>query len=94
MGWKDTERAIARRLGGHRVGNTGRGTPDVVSSSLAAEVKTRKALPRWVLDAVAQAVRNAPDGRLPVVVLHEKHKRHDGDLVLLRLADFERLAGV
>jgi hypothetical protein len=35
----------------------------------------------------------ASDGQLPVVVLHQKHKRHDDDLVLLRLSDFEAWFG-
>ncbi len=35
----------------------------------------------------------ASDGKLPIVVLHPKHKRHDDDLVLLRLRDFESWFG-
>ena len=47
--WKAVEREIARRLGGHRVGCTGKATVDVVSDWLTIEVKTRKALPTWLL---------------------------------------------
>ena len=37
---------------------------------------------------MAQAERNAPAGRLPVVILHQVGARHDKDLVVLALADF------
>ena len=89
--WKAVEREIARRLGGHRVGCTGKATVDVVSDWLTIEVKTRKALPIWLLDALDQAARASDDGRLPVVILHQTGQRHDGDLVIMRLGDFEEL---
>jgi len=87
--WKKCERAIARRLGGQRVGPTGRGGPDVVTDWCSVEVKTRKTLPAWLKEAVHQAVAGAWGDRLPLVVLHQKGQRHDGDLVVLRLRDFE-----
>ena len=93
MTWKDTERAIAKRLGGQRVGNTGSATPDVVSDRLAVECKSRETLPLSLKDAVVQAVRGADGGRVPVMALLEKHKRHGGDLVVMRLREFERRAG-
>jgi len=86
--WKQVERAVARRLGGQRLGCTGLATPDVQSDWLTVEVKTRKRLPRWLVEALAQACIAAEDGHLPLVVLHEVGQRHDDDLVLLRLADF------
>jgi len=89
--WKAHERRIARRLGGRRVGPTGAATPDVVTDQLAVECKHRATLPAWLAGAMAQAVDNAPEDLTPVVVLHEHGKRADGDLVIVRLADFERL---
>jgi len=86
--WKASERAIAKRLGGERVGNRGRNTEDVAHDWLSVEVKTRKSLPAWLREAMAQAEHNSPAGRLPVVVLHQVVQRHDGDLVVLRLGDF------
>ncbi len=86
--WKANERAIAKRLGGQRVGNRGTNTEDVVHPWLSVEVKTRKALPAWLLDAMAQARRNSPASRLPIVVLHQVGSRHDGDLVVLTLGAF------
>ena len=86
--WKKTERAIAKRLGGQRVGATGKPGPDVVTSTLSVEVKTRKTLPKWLKDALAQAT-NGADGRLPVVIIHQAGERHADDLVLVRMGDFE-----
>ena len=92
MTWKRTERSIARRLGGERVPATGRArgsAPDIAHTYFAIEVKHRKTLPRWLLEAVDQAVKSARSGQLPVAILHEAGARHDGDLVVMRLEDFE-----
>ncbi len=88
--WKHTERAVARALGGERASKHGQGesTPDVLTSAYAVEVKHRKELPAWLKEAMAQSVRNAPEGKLPLVVLHESGCRHGEDLVMMRLADF------
>lgn len=91
--WKATERAIAHRLGGRRVGCTGRDTEDVAHDWLSVEVKTRKSLPAWLREALAQAGRNSPPARLPVVVLHQVGQRHANDLVVLTLGDFEEWFG-
>lgn len=88
MGWKQTERAIAKRLNGKRIGVTGKATADVVSDWLSVEVKHRKRLPQWLKDALMQAGTGAGD-RLPLVILHESGQRHADDLVILRLADFQ-----
>jgi hypothetical protein len=53
------------------------------------EVKTRKNLPQWIRDAVSQAKRNGGVEQLSVVILHQNGMRHDGDLVVLSLPDFE-----
>ena len=87
--WKRAERAIAQRLGGRRVGPSGRNTEDVAHPWLSVECKERRALPGWLKAAVVQARANAPADRLAIVVLHELGTRHDGDLVVLRFGDFE-----
>jgi len=89
MGWKDTERAIAKRVKGKRVGPSGRNTPDVITSWLAIECKERRQLPQWLKDAVQQARDNGERGKLAMVVLHESGRWHNNDLVLMRLRDFE-----
>jgi len=87
--WKQVERAVAKRLGGQRTGATGGATPDVATGWASVEVKTRQELPAWLLDAVRQAVRNAHPNTLALVILHQVGERHDNDLVVLRLRDFE-----
>ena len=88
--WKAVERAIARVLSGRRISNhaLGQQTPDVETDAYSIEVKHRKRLPAWIEDAVTQAERNATPGKLPLAVLHESGRRHDNDLVVVRLRDF------
>ena len=85
------ERAVAKRLGGQRVGHLG--GEDVSHSVFSCECKERASLPAWLTDAMAQAVRHAPEGKLAMVVLHLLGARHDSDLVVMRLGDFEQWYG-
>jgi hypothetical protein len=89
--WKQCERAIARRLGGVRVGPTGASGPDILTPWACIEVKERQTLPRWLTDALRQAEEGATDGRVGVLVLHQKGEPHARDVACLRLADLERL---
>ena len=89
--FKGVERAIAKRLGGQRVGHLG--GADVVTDWLSVEVKTRRALPGWLRDAIAQTKGNAGISQLPIVVLHQTGTKHTGDIVCLSLADFEQWIG-
>lgn len=93
MGWKQTEREVAKRLGGVRSGVVAQwgnpGVPDVVSDWLAVEVKSRRSLPWWLKDALAQARAGAGVEQLPIVVLHETNARHDDDMVMMRFKDFQ-----
>ena len=89
--WKAHERATARLLGGQRVGPTGRPAPDVVSDWAAVECKSRKTLPAWLKDAVAQSEAAAisfTSPRLPVTVLHEVGGRHADDLCVMPMSAF------
>lgn len=93
--WKAAERAIAARLNGRRTSNQGLGsaTADVETPTYAVECKHRQSLPGWLLDAVAQARRNAPRGKTPLVVLHEAGGRYDDALVVIDLKTFQELWG-
>jgi hypothetical protein len=89
--WKACERKIAELLGGVRVPVSGRqrgATPDVEHPILSIEVKSRKTLPAWLLDALEQAHASSTDGRLPVAVLHADRKPYRDALVVVRLKDF------
>jgi hypothetical protein len=86
--WKRTERKVAAMLGGERAGPTGRNGPDVLHSAFAPEVKHRETIPAWLDNAMAQAIRNAPVDKLPLVVLHQAGKRMSGALVVMSFDDF------
>jgi hypothetical protein len=87
--WKAHERRIAKRLSGRRVGNAGKPTPDVLAAGLVIECKHRASLPKWLTAAVSSICGKAQAGQLAIVVLHEKGKRSDNDLVVMRLSDFQ-----
>ena len=90
--WKATERAVAAMIGGKRVPITGRqrgDVPDIQHPWLSPEIKHRQTLPAWIHDAISQAIAAAKSDQLPIVVLHEKGKRHTSDLVVMQLGDFQ-----
>lgn len=92
--WKRHERVCAARLGGKRTGPVGRESVDVTHDHLAIECKERKnGVPQWLADAMSQARGNAKDGQMPLVIIHTLGQRHDRDLVVLSLKDFEDLYG-
>ncbi len=90
--WKACERRIAELLGGQRIPVTGRQrgeTPDIEHEALSIEVKSRKSLPAWLLDALNQAqAASKEDKKIPVVVLHQDHAPYAHSLVVLKLKDF------
>ncbi len=68
---KDTERSVARLVGGKRVGWLG--GEDVEHELFSFECKAHSGEPpRWVLDALEQARSHAGD-KVPVVV-HQYHR--------------------
>jgi len=89
--WKAVERRVATFLGGDRVPITGRvrgSAPDVDHKHLSIEVKHRKSLPLWLVDAMDQAVKSMRGERIPIVILHEKGKMIGDCLVLCELKNF------
>lgn len=88
---KAAERAVAQALGGMRIGTLS-GEDVHFDGPFSAEVKSRAAF--VACDWMDQAVRNAPAGKTPLVVVHVRGKRHDNDLVIIRMADWEEWHGV
>jgi len=86
---KDYERWIAKDLGGRRVGLLG--FEDVLTQKFAIECKERKKLPKFVVNTMEQAENNAPEGKIPVVCLHELHAPHEKDLVIMYYEDWRKL---
>lgn len=93
--WKAAEKGVARALGGERVSNKflGLDVTDVVCGIFAVEVKERKAIPAWLINAMCQSERNAKGGRTPLVALHRLGDRYDDALIVMRLHDFVDLHG-
>jgi hypothetical protein len=85
------ESAIAKYLDAERI--AGSGKRDVDGGWLSVECKERSTVCGWLVNMVAQAVRLAKAGQLPVGVIHFLGQRHDDDLVVLRLADFREWFG-
>jgi len=86
--WKRDERKCARIFGTERVLEKGRGVPDFETDAIVGEVKSRKTLPKWLREAVAQARGYAQpfNDKLPVLCLKEKGVR--GFLVVIHSDDF------
>ena len=89
--WKRHERRVAAKLGGTRLGATGKANADVISDKLAVECKSRKKLPNWLHGAMQQAVNAATGEQIPIAILHEVGKHSRNDIVCLRMADFQEL---
>lgn len=89
--WKTHERKVAQLAGGKRNGATGTNSADVSNGLLDIEVKHGKRIPKFVVDALGQAQRNAAPGRVPVVVLHPAHSSHY--VAVLDLQDLIKLIG-
>lgn len=81
---KATERAIAKRLGGKRLGILGR--DDVQAGPFSIEVKDRMKFSGSHF--MNQAVNNCPAGKTPLVVVHITGSRHNEDLVIMRMTDW------
>lgn len=96
--WKRREREIAAALGGERVPSSGRArshdsyAPDVFHPYLSIEVKARKATPKLLREAIAQAAlaakRDKEPGKMPVAILCEHGRALSNAHVILRFEDF------
>jgi len=82
---KRCEKALAKRLGGTRKGIMG--GHDIEAGPFAVEVKSRVKFAGTSF--MEQAVRNCPDGKTPLVLVHLHGTRHTEDLVMMRLKDWQ-----
>lgn len=92
--WKATERRIATMVNGQRVPVSGRArgdAPDILHPLLSVEVKHRRSVPAWLLDAMKQAKAASRPGQLPVAIIHRHGARHDDNLCVVRLVDLAAL---
>ena len=76
---------MAKRLGGKNVGTIE--GQDVSHEIWSAEIKHRK---KFVGNTfMSQAIKNCPEGKTPIVIVHELNQRFDTSLVMMRLKDWE-----
>jgi len=88
---KRNERALAKLLGGQRVGILGQ--EDIKMGMFSVECKSMVEFPKRISNNMSQAERNAPDGKIPILVWHKGNQRREQDLVILRLKDWIDLHG-
>ena len=80
---------MAKRLGGKSVGTIE--GQDISHSVFSVEVKHRK---KFVGNTfMNQAVKNSPEGKVPLVIVHELNQRFDKALVMIRMKDWEEWYG-
>jgi|GEM_PF-1584194 len=78
---------IAKRLGGKSVGTIEGQDVAFYDKPWSIEVKHRK---KFVGNAfMAQAIKNAPKDKTPIVIVHELNQRFNNSLVMIRLKDWE-----
>lgn len=82
---KRTEAALATRTGSKRVGIFG--DHDLEHELWSIEVKNRQKC--VVTSWMHQSIRNCHLFKTPLVILHIHGDRHDNDLVMMRLKDWE-----
>lgn len=95
--WKKFERKIAEELtqlgdNAERIPVTGRTrgyAPDIKSDVFSIECKYRKSVPKWIKDAMAQAVASSDGVKTPIVFLKEKSAVIDDTFIILRLGDLK-----
>lgn len=89
--WKGLERKVAKSLNGRRNsrGNDfGQSMPDVEHPLLSIECKYRAKISGFLKDGIRQAEKYRPE-KIPALILKEKNMR--GELVVIRLSDFQNL---
>lgn len=82
---KNNERALAKRLGGKRVGILC--GEDISHQHFSIECKSRVAFAGEKF--IIQAERNCPIGKTPLAIVHILKKGHGNDIVMMRLKDWE-----
>ena len=88
---RHVQSVIAKRLGGKNVGTIEGQDVAFADKPWSVEVKHRKKFIGRTF--MKQAVKNCPKDKTPLVVVHELNSRHDEDLVLIQMKDWENWYG-
>lgn len=93
--WKGFERRLAKRFGTIREGATGDSGADFYTSSFSVQCKLRKDVPKWLIDGMKNAVMNATEGRVPLLLIKKNGRSmlDDETLVVMPLSEFESMMG-
>ena len=83
---KRHERKIAELLSGKRTGVLG--GEDVLHPLYAVECKSREKIPKWFMKFWEQTLKNCPEEKIPLLIIHKLNQRHTDDWVIVRLEDF------
>jgi len=88
---KRHERAIAKLIGGRRVGILGKHDVEDHKGKFSVECKSREVLPKWFQKMWEQAERNCPEMLVPLLVIHKLNQRYEDDWVIMKMKDFLEL---
>ena len=80
------EKAAEQLFHGFRIGTMGK--EDVMHNTFSVEAKTYQDPPKSIQSWMGQAIRNAPENRVPIVYLHKLRQRREQDWVIMRVCDF------
>lgn len=91
--WKALERYVAALLGTKRVGPAGDDGADVYSEHFVAQCKLRKSVPKWLTDAMCNAMSNTNGHQLPIVVLKKSGRiqTYDEMMVIMPMRDWNKM---
>jgi hypothetical protein len=97
--WKRAERELAKLFGTVRIppavfgqrADRGDNAPDAETPLLALQCKDGYSFPAYLRSWLNGICKNAPTGKIGVVLWHPRGARFDDSLVLLRAADFSAL---
>lgn len=76
-------------LGGTRRGVTGRDQNDCIHEWLSIEIKCNRKMPGYIKQWIAQALRDAEDDQLPIIVWHDVGDEYlDAPVIIPSVRDF------
>lgn len=87
--FKRNERELRKRWQGERAVHLGEEGADGYNGWLRWELKCRKYLPQWIVNAWIQASIGRKSNELSVVVLKQKYWSWSDAFVIIKLDDFE-----
>jgi len=85
---KRHERAIAKLLGGKRVGVLGNHDVEDGEGRFSVECKSAEKYPKWFEHKIKQTINNCQTGKFPLLVIHKLGQKYLDDWVIIKMEDF------